>query len=492
MLKTALVRKRDVVYPRPPFDPPVVYPELTGLGLTQADPDNQVYAMVRRCFELMGLDRENAGSPTWNPLADLIDSRSRVVVKPNFVQHYDHAGCLDQLVTHPSVLRPILDYLLLAQGSLDRVDVVDSPEISCRFDLALERLGWRPLEELYDSLGHRLRILDIRTEWADYREGGAIVDRHRLPGDPKGFVRVDLGERSELAPIAGSGSFYGADYDRKWTNRNHTTSVNRYVVSRTFLESDLVISVPKLKTHKKAGLTCSMKNLVGMNGDKNLLPHYTVGDALVGGCEYSQAPTSVLQRLSRSVDRFYRDRFLASRSSLAGKVYNRLEPLRDLRSPLTDAQGQIKGDWWGNDVIWRTIVDLNRILRYAGARGELAASPVRKQLAVVDAIVSGEGEGPHHALPRKLGAILGGMEGPLVDTLAAALMGFDATCIPQLSGAVKPASLPLVSGASPPIVQEIDDRVLELPLSAFPGPNESFQPPAGWVGHVELDRAVGA
>ena len=35
--------------------------------------------------------------------------------------------------------------------------------------------------------------------------------------------------------------------------------------------------MPKLKTHKKCGVTISLKNLVGLNTNKNLLPHHSLG-----------------------------------------------------------------------------------------------------------------------------------------------------------------------------------------------------------------------
>ncbi len=485
MLKLAVVRRRDAVYPRPPFHPPVIHAELARLGLTETDPDNRVYEMVRRALELMGLDRANAGTARWNPLADLVSPRSRVVLKPNFVQHYEHAGSLHQLVTHPAVLRPILDYLLLAQGALDRVDVVDAPEIDCRFDEVLRKLGCDALVDFYDSLGQRLRITDIRTERADYRGGAAIVDRFPMPGDPRGFVWVDLGARSELAPIAAGGRFYGADYDRRWTNANHTPEINRYLISRTFLEADLIISAPKLKTHKKAGLTCAVKNLVGVAGDKNLLPHYTVGDALHGGCEYSHASASAVQAFNRKVDRLYRDVLLRRRSALAGRVYNRLQPLREQVFGPVHGAGQFKGDWWGNDILWRTILDLNKVLLYAGPDGRLGAGPCRRQLALVDAVVCGEGEGPHWATPRFAGAVLAGLDPVAVDTLAALLMNFDPRAIPQLAQARRGMELPVAPGAPPPVVVDDDGRLAELDLGAVPAFGDPFRASAGWVGRIE-------
>src|SRR5690606_2650770 len=48
----------------------------------------------------------------------------------------------------------------------------------------------------------------------------------------------------------------------------------------------LVINLPKLKTHKKTGVTLSLKNLVGINGDKNWLPHHSLGSVGEGGDEF--------------------------------------------------------------------------------------------------------------------------------------------------------------------------------------------------------------
>ena len=61
---------------------------------------------------------------------------------------------------------------------------------------------------------------------------------------------------------------------------------NDYLLSETVLSADLVVNLPKLKTHKKTGVTLALKNMVGINGDKNLLPHHSVGSIAAGGDEY--------------------------------------------------------------------------------------------------------------------------------------------------------------------------------------------------------------
>ena len=54
------------------------------------------------------------------------------------------------------------------------------------------------------------------------------------------------------------------------------------------------------------------------------------------------------------------------------------------------------GSWCGNDTIWRTVVDLNRILLWFDGDGKPRKVP-RRYLTIVDGIIAGEeayGTGP--------------------------------------------------------------------------------------------------
>lgn len=51
--------------------------------------------------------------------------------------------------------------------------------------------------------------------------------------------------------------------------------------------ADVFINLPKMKVHKKTGVTLSLKNLVGINADKNWLPHYSGGSPRNGGDQFS-------------------------------------------------------------------------------------------------------------------------------------------------------------------------------------------------------------
>lgn len=65
------------------------------------------------------------------------------------------------------------------------------------------------------------------------------------------------------------------------------------------LASDVIISVPKLKVHRKVGTTLNFKNMVGINTDKNHLAHYRIGAPAQGGDEFN-APRSVRSASSRT------------------------------------------------------------------------------------------------------------------------------------------------------------------------------------------------
>jgi len=59
-------------------------------------------------------------------------------------------------------------------------------------------------------------------------------------------------------------------------------------------------------------------------------------------------------------------------------------------------------------------------------------SLVRPSLNIMDAVVAMEGDGPSGGRPRKVGAILGGVDGVAVDAVAAQMMGFRDGAVPML------------------------------------------------------------
>jgi hypothetical protein len=180
------------------------------------------------------------------------------------------------------------------------------------------------------------------------------------------------------------------------------------------LGADLIVNVPKLKTHKKTGVTLSLKSVIGLTNEKYWLPHFTEGSPETGGDEHDR-PQRSAERLKTWLSRvpLPRDHSLV------------------VRAPrLSAAPSVLDGSWEGNDTLWRTILDLNHLLLRADRDGRLGDAPARRYLTIVDGIVAGEGEGPLGASPVEAGLLVAGTNAARVDEVACRLIGFDPDRIP--------------------------------------------------------------
>ncbi len=317
----------------------------------------------------------------------------------------------------------------------------------------------------------------------DFREnvyvGGETAGMHRhlsQAGDPGGYHCVRLGSDSFLADVDEfSKNFRVTKYDPQVMNAHHAAGHHEYLIAGTVLNSDVVINLPKLKTHRKAGLTCCLKNIVGINGSKDYLPHHRVGAPVDGGDEYP----------SRCLWKKLGSKLYDAIESHPGRGTNRVRfaLLRACRrlARLNNADPHYEGSWHGNDTIWRTVLDLNHLLTFARKDGTVAPSPQRQIFNIVDAAIVGGGEGPLRPDPVNAGLVLAGRESALVDAFAARLVGFDPEKIPTIRHGL--AHLPadavagrLVSGA------RAYDRLALCDIM----PVVRIGPPAGWKGNVEL------
>ncbi|MEN8183771.1 MAG: DUF362 domain-containing protein [Myxococcota bacterium] len=486
MIRVALVHTvKDYQGIRPPFGPGKQHPELTRLGGgSSSEPPNPVYAAVRQALAALGLDAEAFGSEAWNPLGALVDRGQRVVLKPNFIRHWNPSaeGTLESVVTHASILRAIADYALLAVGPDGSVVIAEAPQQDCSFATLARRIGLPELQAFYaEQLGRELGVIDLRREEVSTRDG-VIVERRPLPGDPAGYRVVDLGARSFFQ---GAGldpqRFRGADYDPAPTSEHHRDGRNEYLLSETVLSADLVVNLPKLKTHKKTGTTLALQNLVGINGDKNWLPHHCVGPVAEGGDEYPG---------QRPLDRWRtRGAEHAKRWLRRGRGIGMVRLLRRLEFRVR-GDGFIRaGNWHGNRTTWRMALDLNRCLYYSGVDGlQLdAPAPVRTVLTLLDGIVAGEGEGPLAPRDRPLGALVASTDPVAVDLVALRLMGFDEERIPKIREAMldpgpRITSVRKTSDVEVALVQGESCRTVALDAVPCERP---FEPHPGWKGHIE-------
>jgi uncharacterized protein (DUF362 family) len=462
------------VYPSPDyeFSPSEAYPEYKG-PVSRAP--NPVYALLRRLFLESGLDLGNYGAADWNPLGGLIPPGQRVLVKPNLVFHESRTGSsMDSLVTHASLIRAVLDYVLLARPS--RVVAADAPIQGCDFERLLQATGLERVASHYSRHGRPVEWMDLRS--MTLRQGR----RPHALRSIEHYIQFDLKQESLLDPVSlAYDRFRVAMYNPGSMRSSHRPGIHRYLIAREAIDTDVIISLPKLKTHKKAGLTGALKNLVGTSGYKDSLPHHRRGGSARGGdCYRGESwPKNLADHLQDSGSR--RDGLIASLADTGAAACVRL-------AGIFGSDSTFEGSWSGNDTVWRMCLDLNRILVYGRPDGTLSDVPQRTLLSVTDAIIAGEGDGPLNPTAKPLGLLSLGLNPAAVDYVHAYLMGLNWMRIPIVREAFGHFSHPLVDFAPQAVLVRRDGRTLAQP---WPGSMVSaFLPPRGWQGQCELGQGV--
>jgi uncharacterized protein (DUF362 family) len=484
-VEVAIARGHQAYPQTSPYSPSVCHPEYSFGPTALASEVNPAYEGVRDALRLLELDTENHGRKEWNPLGELIRPGHTVILKPNFVREFRETlpGHDDCLITHGSIIRAALDYVYIALKGQGRIVIADAPQNDADFDAFRRMAGLDAIQEFYRrQAGFEVEVCDLRPEKAK-KVNGVIVGHESLPGDPAGYVKVDLGQYSMFAEIEHlCHRLYGSEYDTSEICRHHTGGVHEYLVSKTILDADCVINLPKLKTHKKTGITVSMKNLVGINGNKNWLPHHRLGTPVQGGDQF--ADDGMKHRLEREAMACFR------------RIFPLLGPVRTLLAKPLKAVGQAvfgdtntdtirSGNWYGNDTTWRMVIDLNRILVYAGRDGNIQDRPARQVFSIVDAVVAGEGNGPLDPTPKDVGVVLAGRSGTAVDLVCAHLMGFDYQRLPVLLNAMAAHALPISPASLEAISCRSNDSALNRPLADWQGGSLHFRPHFGWQGNIE-------
>ena len=448
-----------------PYAPDERFPEFPSLAPRTVP--NPVFALVRAALRDLGLDEGRFGTAEWNPIGSLVKPGGKIVVKPNWVMHLNGgAGGMDCMITHPAVLRAVLEYVFLARPG--QVVLGDAPLQGCDFERLQDYGDLRAVVAEFQSRGLPLAVKDFRRTILRQEGRLKMVGEDLRPESD--YVLVDLGADSLLEGISKDWKkFRVTVYDPRKMWVHHRPGRHRYLIAREILEADLVVNVPKLKAHKKAGITCCLKNLIGINGNKEYLPHHRKGSAEAGrggdNYEHRHWLMSLFEDTLDWMNRHRNHPWLYHQGERA--IWHLLRFLRR-RDPLA----QFEGSWYGNDTIWRTCLDLNRALLYAGADGQMRETPQREEISIVDAIVAGQGEGPLAPDPLETGAVFAVRNPAVGDFIGARLLGFD------------PAKIPLLRHAC----DDMHWRICEAPPArpAFAPPFPAARAPMGWAGHVEL------
>jgi len=470
-----------------PYSPNTFYPEYSFGSQALANETNHAYEGVRNALQLLKLDAEHYNQKDWNPLGEFVHPGDTVVLKPNFIRDYRETrpGLEDCVITSGAVIRAVLDYVYIALKGKGRIIIADASQNDADFDAIRQIAGLDEIREFYSRhAGFEVEVYDLRPERAKKVEG-VIIGHKRLPGDPSGYVKVNLCNHSMFAEVEHlCHLLYGSEYDTSEIRRHHTGGVHEYMISKTILDADCVINLSKLKTHKKTGITVCMKNMVGINGNKNWLPHHRLGTPSQGGDQF--ADDGMKHRIERKAMACFRSLF-----PLFGPLRGVMaKPLKAFGTSIfgdTNTNTIRSGNWYGNDTTWRMVIDLNRILIYADNKGCLQDTPARRIFCIVDGIVGGEGNGPLDPTPKPAGVILAGMNPVAVDLVCARLMGFDYKRLPVLYKAMVKHLLPIFVSEYNEVICRSDDPQFDKSLAQFNGEILAFNPHFGWQGNIEID-----
>lgn len=461
------------------FSPSVRYPEYRFSHISKVP--NRVYDAVRNVFVQVGLDQTHLGTSDWNPLGSYIKPGQKVFLLCNFVQHrrpLETPENFKSKCTHGSVLRAVLDYVLLALGKDGAVTFGNAPLQGADWNAVLNETGAAEVLDFYKARGSAVAARDLRL----------VVAGRGVPGSPtapverdanRDCIEIDLGENSLLGSLGenGAAQFRVSDYNPERTAEFHAGRSHRYVIHRAILDADVVFSLPKLKTHEKVGITCAIKGFVGTVGHKDCLAHHRFGGAEQGGDEYPHD-----SRARGVLSRFHD--YVHSRAQ--GAFFQRGLVVLDvnLRRVLGRARCIQAGAWHGNDTCWRMAVDLARIVHYADGNGVMSDKPQRTHLSLIDGVIAGEGNGPLSPAAVSAGVLIFGDDVVSVDEAACRTMGFDLECIPMVREALGSRfayPLHVENGSSGKVVfnqKEIHSEDVPMAL------DRAFKPSRGWRGYA--------
>ena len=169
-----------------------------------------------------------------------------------------------------------------------------------------------------------------------------------------------------------------------------------------------------------------------------------------------------------------------------------LSPLNSVGKKIFGDTRQVvrSGNWYGNDTIWRMILDLNKVLLYANPDGTLRDGMLvsaKRYIGIVDGILAGEGHGPLAPEPVQMGYLFCGTNPAAIDSVCASFMGFDPKKIPTIAHAFQVQQFPLCDFSLEDIRVTLagnDFYLSDLPANAI----VPCEPQFGWKGHIERDR----
>jgi len=413
----------------------------------------------------------------------------RIIIKPNWVLHEtDPAFPIAALVTDARVIEATVDACLKVFRDAESILVGDCPLQWADWPLMCRQSGLQPLiDRLSKSSNNNVTFRDLRKEVFRRDENNFLLPANSEHGDPRGYREIELGTRSHLEEISDQAEKFAVnDYSAAVTSSNHRKGSHRYLVSQSVLDADLIINLPKWKSHQKSGITGALKNLVGINSDKAYLPHFRKGAPKWGGDEYRDEHRWLYFAQTTLREKFQKQSSLAYKLLKPGwellKHVRGIETRLDTREASPENFYIAGGAWHGNETIWRMIYDLNLIIRCADASGTLHETPQRQYFCIVDGLISGEGNGPLQPLPRQTDWLVFGDDPFAIDAALSWFMGFAPEKLPVIARRTRFAGRGWGGFALDELAVDLDGKRIRVAESEI---NFHFAPPPGWRKYIE-------
>ena len=221
-------------------------------------------------------------------------------------------------------------------------------------------------------------------------------------------------------------------------------------VSRTVRSSTCRISLALMKTHVTSMVTFSLKNMLSsIHPDDRIMMHGHAG----GGNGYRGWKRLVVE-------------FLKGDSTLVNLLTRTMGRVRNIQNSL---KGKNRAD------AWRTLTpaELGYLRSVEAMNRNLVAlsQAVKPHLSLVDGFEAMHREGPRHGTPIRLGTVVAGVDAVAVDTVAAALMGFD----PRTVGYLKYAQEARLGVADLNAIAIVGDSIASVARRCVPHSNHAIQ-----------------
>lgn len=464
--------------------PDKLYNELN-IKFDKISKNNTIFRMVRNSFKMLEMDKENFETSNWNPLGEnLIKPGNTVLIKPNLVldRNLGNEG-EDCLYTNPSLVAAVINYVWIALKGNGKIIVADAPVQNCNFEHLIETSGYQKMITFFQEKNVNIELRDLRG-LITYLENGNNISK---TFDKEGII-FDLAQNSEhfLVSEENIDKVRITNYNPDELLKHHNKEKHEYFIAKEVVEADVIINMPKPKAHRKAGVTIGLKNFVGVNIRKEYLPHHRFGSVKSGGDEYLN--NSILLKIySKLIDII--NKFKYDKKFFVVKILSKIARIIQIIDKKFFSKEQYsEGSWYGNDTIWRTIVDINKIVRYGSKDGKLKDTPQRKIFSIADMIVVGEKEGPLLPSPKYGGIIAMGEDLVCFDEIVASILGFDINKVPLFKNIRNKRKYQLVNDEDYGIILSNDEKFNDKKINDINRKIAlNIEPSSGWKGHIEMN-----